>query len=400
MSDLDTLLAAFDSGSLLRPSSETPNVVDLSRAIALLAGASDTPTSGNSKQLAETIGRADHLVFLLADGLGMDLLEGIPGGSFLREYTVSELRTVFPSTSAVALTSIATAEWPTQHGVTGWWTYLPQIDSSASLLEFVTRNDGRPLSARGLDANDVFPVPSAMQSMDRDSLALLPASMASSIYSKYFAGGRLADGYRSLQQAIDVTIGRVKEAGGTTYTYLYAPRVDKVCHLYGSRQPETETALIELDRQTKRLAEALDGRGRVVVSGDHGMLDVGQAAKHLIRPSDSLLGLLRNPPSGDARVLYLNVREGAHDNVRAYFQRRFGERFLVITVDEAQELQLFGPGPIPAPIRERFGDLMAISAGEDVVDYYSGRGIHRVMAGASHHSGLTPSEMRVPLVVV
>ncbi len=109
--------------------------------------------------------------------------------------------------------------------------------------------------------------------------------------------------------------------------------------------------------------------------------------------------MLRFNPSGDARVLYLHVCDGAHERVRARFRERFGDRFLLITLDEAEALHLFGPGPILPHTRRRMGDLIAISAGSDVIEYRPGSRPAQITGDVSHHSGLTPAEMRVPLVI-
>ncbi|MFQ6029893.1 MAG: alkaline phosphatase family protein, partial [Dehalococcoidia bacterium] len=119
MSDLDNLLAAFDSGQLLRLPNHPLNIVDLSRALASLCGATEVESTPGSEELARLIGPSDHLVFVLVDGLGMVFLDTLPPDSFLRHYLVAELRTVFPSSSATAITSLATGQWPSTHGVTG-----------------------------------------------------------------------------------------------------------------------------------------------------------------------------------------------------------------------------------------------------------------------------------------
>ena len=59
MSDVESLLAAFDTGSLLRPSPEIPNLVDLSRALASLAGAEGIESTLGSAGLAKLIGEKE-----------------------------------------------------------------------------------------------------------------------------------------------------------------------------------------------------------------------------------------------------------------------------------------------------------------------------------------------------
>lgn len=106
MSDVDRLLAAFESGSLLRPSPDSLNIIDLSRAIALTAGAQGIEPTPRTDRIINSIGSQEHLLFILADGLGMNLIEPLAETSFLSSHLMFELSTVFPSATAVALTSI------------------------------------------------------------------------------------------------------------------------------------------------------------------------------------------------------------------------------------------------------------------------------------------------------
>ena len=72
---------------------------------------------------------------------------------------------------------------------------------------------------------------------------------------------------------------------------------------------------------------------------------------------------------------------------------------VIIINEEAESLELFGPGPIAPAVRERMGDVVAISRGRDVVSYDPDGMIRPIMAEASQHSGLSHSEMTLPLVV-
>jgi predicted AlkP superfamily pyrophosphatase or phosphodiesterase len=399
MSHVEDLLAAFSTGALLRPSAEVLNLVDLSRAVASVAGVEGIEPTTGSATIADMIGPAEHVIFVLVDGLGLNLLEKLPAGSFLRTHLATELRTVFPSTTAVALTTIATCQWPGKHAVTGWWTHLPEVQSAATILQFVKRSDHRSLSYHGIPVDQAFPKPSVWSALSRDALVLLPERIASSVYSVYFSGGQPRRGYRSLREAADFTIDRIKSAIHPTYTYLYSSRIDEEAHRCGIDRREVQAAIADMDRQLERLADGIGSRGRLVVSADHGFLDAERNRRHQVRMSDPLLKYLRYPPSGDARVMYLHLNEGAEDAVRQYFHRRFGDLFWLITIDEAAAIGLFGPGGIATPARQRFGDLIAISRGRDVIEYRLPGNNGRIMEEASQHSGLTPEEMRIPLII-
>ena len=399
MSDVDWLFGAFASGALLRPSPDSPNVVDLARALASLAEVDEIQDTPGSAAIAEMVGHPDHLVFVLADGLGINLLKRLPENAFLPSHLAAQLRTVFPSTTAVALTSMATGEWPSAHAITGWWTLLPEIESVVAILQFVTRPDRRPLADLGVKADQAFPLPSIMRSMRRDTLALFPNQIAHSVYSTYASGERPRCGYRSLRQAVDIVVERIRAADRPTYTYLYTSLIDGLAHAHGIEGPEVRAAIAETNREIECLHGRLGGRGRIVLSADHGFLDSPVGARHQIRPSEPLMGLLRFPPSGDSRVLYFHVRQGFEGRFREKFRQRFGERFLLITLEEADSAGLFGPGLLSPTTRARLGDLIAISRGPDVIEYCATGGVGRIMSEVSQHSGLTPSEMLVPLVV-
>lgn len=396
MSDLERLEAAFARGSLLRPTSEFPTIVDLARAIAQLTGVQRLTASAATAALQAQIGQHDHLIFILADGVGLRLLQELPRKSFLRAHLAGELRTVFPSSTAPALTSLATGAWPAQHGVTGWWTHLPQLQDAATILPFVDRLEGRSLTGRVLP-EEAFPTASLQARVRRDFLSFFPDTIANSTYSNYSSGGKPRRGYRGLRDGIERLIGRLTAATGPTYSYLYIPDVDENAHRHGIA--ESAGVLRQVNAELERLARAVAGQARIVMTADHGFLDATPAAKFRIKPSDGLAPLLRYPPSGDARVLYLAVRGGAEQRVRAFFRELAGERFALLTVVQAEALRLFGPAQLSAETRLRVGDLIAISLGADIIEYQSGPAAGRLLGMASHHSGLSPDEMRVPLIL-
>lgn len=400
MTDIDRLLAAFDSGELLRPTPETLNLVDLTGAIALLCGAESAESTRGAEAIAGRIGGAQHLVFVLADGLGINLLESMPRRAFLRRRLAMELRTVFPSTTAVGLTTLATGEWPARHAVTGWWTYLREIDGAATVVKFQRRSDERSLDELGVSLRQLLPLPSRLPQMGRDTLSLLPRTIADSAYSRYAAGGGARRGYGSLRAAVDAVVERVAGADGPTYTYLYFPRVDSAAHEYGTRNQHVATELATLDQQLERLAERLAGqRTRIVLSADHGHLDAPVAKRHLIGGGDELAATFRVAPSYDSRVMCFHLRDGAEQAFREAIERRLGEIVFVLSVAEVEELELLGPRPLSPLTRERLGDFIAIARGADAIGYRPATGGREIMGNASHHSGLAPEEMRIPLVI-
>lgn len=399
MSDVEGLVAAFEAGELLRPSTTTPNIVDLGNAIAGLAGGQSAAPSSNSRAIADLIGPSKHLVFIMADGLGTETVKALGDDSFIAGHVVMQLQTVFPSSTPVVFASLATGLWPNKHAVIGWNMYIREADCVSTIIKFYRRSDERQLSELGVSAEQAYPTPSMTGGFTRDTATLLPEAIANSVYSTYIAGGNPQEGYKTVRGAIDAVLRRVSASDGPTYIHLYVPNVDTAGHVYGIEHEKALGAARELDHEVKRLVSDLPEATRVVLSADHGLLDAGQGETHEIEPSDRMLEFLAREAWGDSRTAVFDVENGNRSRFEGLFRERFGERFYLITVEEAQELEMYGPGRLSPEARRRLGSHVAISKGADALKILYPTPKKDDVKLVSHHSGLTPSEMLVPLVV-
>ena len=400
MSDVEGLVAAFETGELLRPSSDEPGIVDLGNAMAALAGVENPAISRNARDIAELIGPSRHLVFIAADGLGIDAVNALGDDSFIAGHVAAQLRTVFPSSTPVVFTSLATGRWPNQHSVTGWHMYLEEIDGVSTIIWFQRRSDEQDLSTLGVSPEQTYPMPSLIGRFGRDSLSLLPHEIADSAFSTYVAGGTRQKGYKSLSEAIDAVLSRLSQAKDPTYTYLYTPNVDSAAHQFGRDHDNTLAVTRVLDGEVGRLAEQMPAETRVVMTADHGLLDADESQVHKIEPSDRMVGHLKREPWGDGRAVQFDVEEDNGELFSDAFRERFGDGFYLITTEDAERLELYGPGAISHRARQRLGTHVAVSRGVDVIRFLYPKREKRGPPAASDHSGLTPSEMLVPLVVV
>lgn len=399
MTDVWRLTEAFERGDLVRPSADEPGLVDLALALADRADVPGVSGTAHSAALAERIGVAEHLVFVLVDGLGDGLLESEPSAEFMRAHRTMVLRSTFPSTTAVALTSMATGAWPARHGILGWWTYLPSLGDSVTVLPFARRLDDAPLDDLGVAVEELFALPSMWARGTRDATCIQPARIAGSIYSSYAHGGRTCTPYGSLRQAFDAVIAHVLNSDGPTYSYLYLPQVDGAAHEHGLRSPEVRGAITGIDRELARCAERLEGVARIVLTSDHGHLEAPPERRHPIREEDALGRMLDGLPSGDLRAPVFRIIAGQSDAFAAAFRERFGDRFALLTPGEIDDLRLLGPEPLTEETRARLGNFMAISLGSDIFAFLAAGGESHAMVQPSHHSGMSPQEVLVPLVV-
>ena len=329
------------------------NLVDFALATASLAGAGGITLTAGARHLVDLIGPSEHLVLILADGFGMNFLGAMDSEAFAPRHLAVELQTIFPSTTTATLTPLATTGWPVNHAVLGWFLYLPEVDAVTTILPFIRRSDGTSLTELGVTAERAFPLRPVMSLIQSESLSLFPDDIAGSVYSTYCIAGTPRRGYRDLKRAVDEVITRLEEAVEPTFTYLYWPKIDGVCHERGTGHNETTSAIRELDRELHRLSMNVPEATRIVVTADHGLLDVNESQTLWIEPGDAIASCLSREPSGDTRVMYFSLKEGQEARFRDEFVRRGDGRFVLLSTGEAVGLGLFGPGTPSSQTSER-----------------------------------------------
>jgi hypothetical protein len=143
------------------------------------------------------------------------------------------------------------------------------------------------------------------------------------------------------------------------------------------------------------LAEQLPADTILVVSGDHGMVD--------LRPNERL-DLADHPDlnpgvtllAGEARARYLKTAPGAAADVVGAWRSILGDRMWVWTREEAIATGIFGPR-VTDQARERIGDVVAAAYGRVGIVQ---REVDPAQARLNgHHGSLTMAEQLVPFLV-
>jgi hypothetical protein len=276
--------------------------------------------------------------------------------------------------------------------VTGWWTYLPDENITATILPFTERVGEQPL--RQETAGSAYPVQGQMARFSADVVAVQPSHIAGSVSSKYFSGGRGQLGYHNLASAVSAIATRVSEASAPTFTYFYISDVDTEAHLSGPASDATWASLLRVQSCLESLERELDGRARMIVTADHGQVAV--ETRVTLHRDDELMRLLRFPPSGEVRVAYFHVQPGVSGFEEA-FRERAGADWLLLSASDAFDARLFGRDAPSDETRRRIGDYVAIAPAGTVLFYEPPPDL---VAMRGTHGGLTPDEMRIPLILV
>ncbi|MEE6260624.1 alkaline phosphatase family protein [Plantactinospora sonchi] len=182
---------------------------------------------------------------------------------------------------------------------------------------------------------------------------------------------------------------------GPTLVYGYHPDVDRYGHRDGIGSPEWRNAVALVDRLLDRLVDGLPSDAALLVTADHGQLNV-PAEGRLDLDTDPRLRAGVRVLAGEARVRYLHTEPGARDDVRATWSELLGPDAWVVTRDEAVEAGWFGP--VPETHLPRIGDLVAACLGTNVVVASTENPIEAGLV--AYHGSCTATEMTIPLLTV
>jgi predicted AlkP superfamily pyrophosphatase or phosphodiesterase len=176
---------------------------------------------------------------------------------------------------------------------------------------------------------------------------------------------------------------------GEPFVYAYYDGLDKVAHEHGLGEYYAGE-LATVDRLVGDLIEALPGGAALVVTSDHGQVEVGTSAR---LPGPELLAAV-DLLSGEGRFRWLHARPGATAEVAAAAEAMHGDEAWVRTREQIIDEGWFG-GPLSAEVSHRLGDVALVARAPVAFLDPADTGETRLLA---RHGSLTPAEMYVPLV--
>ena len=338
--------------------------------------------------------RVRNIVLLIIDGLGDNYLARRGAGSELARRRRRSLTSVFPSTTASAITTSYTGCTPLEHGLTGWFTYFGAAGCVSAALPFRSRGDMALLTTRGVEAEQIYDAPALFPSLAVRSIVVTYRDIVDSHYNRVHCRGAERLAYRNADEFIAQTEQAVKSSDERKFIYAYWPHYDAISHRHGceSREAAGEFALI--DAAFARLLARLAGTETLVIAtADHGFIDV--APEESLELPAALAPLLRFPLCGERRIAYCHVHSPDEFAKRA--ADWLGSRAEVMPSERLVEDGWLGPGERHARLGERIGDVALMMQGRYTVkDWVAGepRWLH-----IGNHGGTHADEMSIPLIV-
>lgn len=382
----------------LRPDYQGGGILNLvASLIQARGGAAEHPPLGLRGQV--DLARATNLVLVVIDGLGDRWLARRSPNGILARHRLGAITSVFPSTTATAITTYLTGDAPLRHGLTGWHTWIGELGCVMTVLPGTPRFGGVPYRAAGVDTARLFGGRSLFDRIQTRSWVLTPAHIARSDFNLAHTGAAQVLGYRSLRALIRQTARLLRWNREPKYVYVYWPELDSIGHRQGMESQAAADHLGLLEAALEELLDRIAGTDtRVLVCADHGQVDLGPGDLIDLAGHPRLADCLALPLCGEGRAAYAYVRSGCE---AAFLDYCAGPLEGLVEVYPSRLLRdwgYFGTGPTHPRFAERVGDYCLLPKGHRIIRQWLPFEERHDLIG--QHGGLTESEMLVPLCLL
>lgn len=334
-------------------------------------------------------------VVLVVDGLGAAVLRARAGHARTLAPLLGPRATAgagFPTTTAASLATITTGEHPGVHGLVGYTVLDPAHDRVVNQL---SGWDDRLDPASWQRSRTVF---ERSGDLGIRSAVVAAEHYRDSGFTAAVLRGAEFHGARSLAERL-AEARSILDDSDRCIVYVYAPELDKIAHSHGGESSKWTEELELIDGAIATFARSLRRDEGLLVTADHGVLDVPANAHVLFDTDPGLIDGVRFV-AGEPRCLQLHFEPDATASHRATVLERWraseASRAWVVDREEAISSGWFGPTVDPE-VAPRIGDIL-VAARKRIAYYDSRVKSHTGRSMVGQHGSWSQDETEVPLL--
>ncbi|MHA1904761.1 MAG: alkaline phosphatase family protein [Candidatus Thorarchaeota archaeon] len=379
----------------VKPDFSGRGIVNLMSSIGSAVGFS-SPYVQLEGEIHSRLQESRNIILLIVDGLGFNYLKRDGKGTLLERHLKQDLTSVFPPTTATAMSTYYSGLAPQQHALTGWWVYLREYGLVSRILGFSNVVDWNTIET---DISNVIDTELIFRVTEKTHSLVMPERLTDSVFTNYISGNSKMQGYSDLDNLFDCLAGMVTSKGNGNFIQAYWPEFDAISHLLGVSSDEAKQHLHEIDSVIKGFTEKIQGTDTtLLVTSDHGFHDTQADSIIHTRDHPELESYLSLPLCGDTRAAYCYVRASEVEHFERYISENLDH---ACSMRKSKDLisenwfGLFEPNP---KLFNRVGDYtLFLKEKHAMLNTYPGLESPNLVG---HHGGTTEDEMLVPLVVI
>jgi predicted AlkP superfamily pyrophosphatase or phosphodiesterase len=335
---------------------------------------------------------ARRVICVLVDGLGSQNLKAAAGHAPFLNQAMARTKPIscgFPTTTATSITSFGTGVSAGVHGLVGYKIFDRTAQVAFNLL----------------NGWDSVRTPEAWQTQQTVSERAINAGVGS-----FFIGPKAYEGSeftratmrgakylpaKGIDDRFEAAARLLRTEKSDFLAYLYVPELDQTAHALGVASGKWLQDLEDLDASVRNLAAALGKQDALLVTADHGVLDV-PANQHIYLDEFGLDWSRVADVSGDPRVNFIYLHDANEaEQVASELQIGLGDKALALTRAQVVAAGWY-PNITDATLR-RLPEVFALAT-KNVALYHREYAPTASLNMIGQHGALSSVELSVPLL--
>ena len=350
---------------------EEPNIVDLSKEIFKEVVQNKLEIDTRFSLLSADLHEAETINFILADGLGYENLKSTD--SYLNKNVTKSINTTFPSSTNVALSSIAFMKNPIEHGLIGYYMYDKSHYGLINALNWNGDNKNFLLSDHFKKQNSIWKIfkENKIYASNFQPRNLVGTPLSDCLYD-LSSTIPYEDEQNLLELLSESTILENK------FNFIYYPLIDVTAHIFGVNSEEWKIEIAKFEKLVYEISNISNKKTKTVISADHGLTNIDAECRHHLDYGEDLRIY------GDQRSVYIN---GSQESVLETFSKVPG------VLLEQNELSYLLGDPTNEFMQSIYPDFCFLVEEKNII-YPK----HLSAKLKGYHGGLSKEELKIPII--
>ena len=348
-----------------------PNIVDLSKEIFKEVVQNKLKIDTRFSLLSDDVHEAETINFILADGLGYENLKSTD--SYLNKNVTKSINTTFPSSTNVALSSIAFMKNPIEHGLIGYYMYDKSHYGLINALNWNGDNKNFLLSDHFKKQNSIWKIfkENKIYASNYQPRNLVGTPLSDCLYD-LSSTIPYEDEQNLLELLSESTILENK------FNFIYYPLIDVAAHVFGVNSEEWQIEIAKFEKLAYEISNISNKKTKTVISADHGLTNIDAECRHHLNYGEDLRIY------GDQRSVYIN---GSQESVLETFSEVPG------VLLEQHELSYLLGDPTNEFLQSIYPDFCFLVEEKNII-YPK----HLSAKLKGYHGGLSKEELKIPII--
>lgn len=339
----------------------------------------------NTLQKLDTILEKNYknVVFIIFDGMGSFLIDHhLPENSIIRKNKIMDLTSVYPCTTATAITSMNSGLNPIEHGWLAWQCYFKEYNRFIELFKNKDYYTGEVVAEKNV-AETILPYKNIIDIIAKNGI------QTHTIYPAFKPGG--CDTVEHMFERMQELCKQPEKK----FISIYWDAPDYIIHKKGCFSNETNEFITRVNRQLENLYKKLNNT-LIVITADHGLIDIEEYID-LSRVSE-IDECLPMPFSMEGRVSSFIVKNEKYDKFKEIFNKLYSKDFKLFRKEDYIR-QFLGDGVQNYKVDDFVGDFVSVAIGKKSFKYTT-KNMRDSIPDKAQHAGLTAQEMLVSLIAI